>query len=87
MALKAGFLIVLATLFCGCASPGFNYRYYGLSEMDFTKGFILGPEAKDDLPFDRCAKNGCVVMFAQDFFAMKLDFLDTQNRLTACERN
>jgi hypothetical protein len=83
-----GFLSALI-LIAGCA--GFTYHYYGLSEVDYDHGMLLGPKAKDDLPFSKCApnaqsKNPCVVMFTKDFYALRLDYEDLKNRLVACEK-
>jgi hypothetical protein len=73
----------------GCA--GFSYHYYGLSDVSYDHGILLGPKPKDDLPFSKCAptetsKNPCVVMFATDFFQFKQDYLDTQQKLIDCEK-
>lgn len=72
----------------GCA--GFSYRYYGISEVDYDHGILLGPKPVDDLPFSKCApntesKNPCVVMFAKEFFAFKQDYEDVKMRLKECE--
>ena len=80
---------VSALLFIGCA--GFSVKYYGLSEVVFEHGKLLGPKPNDDLPFSRCApnaqsKNPCVIMFAQDFFSLKADYESTKMRLKECER-
>lgn len=71
-----------------CSS--FAYKYYGLSGADFSRGTLLGDKPENDLPFGRCEpnstlKNPCVVLFAEEFFKLKLDFTDTQNKLKACE--
>jgi hypothetical protein len=83
-----GFLAALI-LIAGCA--GFSYRYYGLSEVVYDHGNLLGPKPKDDLPFSKCApnaqtKNPCVVMFTKDFYNLRLDYDDTKNRLIDCEK-
>lgn len=76
-------------LLFGCA--GFSYHQYGLAGVVYEHGTLLGPKEKDDLPFSRCAPNGeskhpCVVMFTTDFMAMKLDYEDTKQKLSACEK-
>ena len=81
--------LILFLLLLGCA--GFSYRYYGLSEVDYSHGVLLGPKEKDDLPFSKCAPNGeskhpCVVMLTKDFFAFKLDYEDVSSRLIDCEK-
>lgn len=88
---KHGFILGFAgaLLLAGCA--GFTYRYYGLAEVNYEKGVLLGPKEKDDLPFSKCApsdqiKNPCVVMFAKEFFAFKQDYEDVKARLIACEK-
>ena len=88
---KKSFLLgFLACLFIvGCA--GFSYPFYGLDKVNYELGVLLGPEPKDDLPFAKCTpslttKNPCVVMFSKDFFALKQDFEDTQQKLKECEK-
>lgn len=78
-------------LLLGCAGLGFSYRYYGLAEVSYVEGKLLGPTEKDDLPFSKCApsesvKNPCVVLFAKDFFALKLEYEAMQQRLVSCEK-
>lgn len=78
----------LALLLVGCA--GFSYKYYGIQGVSYDQGTLLGPEQRDDIPFNRCMpstsnRNPCVIMFAQDFFAFKQDYNDTKLRLQACE--
>jgi hypothetical protein len=82
-----GFLSALFLL--GCA--GFSYRYYGVSEVDYEHGTLLGPKPKDDLPFSKCAPSAqtqhpCVVMFTTEFYALRQDYDDLKNRLIACEK-
>lgn len=76
-------------LLVGCA--GFAYHYYGLEGVTYTNGKLLGPKPQDDLPFSNCEptaqdKHPCVVMFAKDFFAFKLDYEDTQQKLKECQQ-
>lgn len=73
------------------ACSGFSYKYYGMKDVSYEQGVLLGPNEKDDLPFSKCTPNTqtqypCVVLFAKDFFAMKQDYEDTKNRLSACEK-
>lgn len=83
-----GFFAAIALVSCA----GAGYRYYGLAEVDYNKGTLLGPKEKYDLPFSKCApsatsKNPCVVMFATDFFTLKKDYEDTKMRLKECEKS
>lgn len=76
-------------VFVSC-STGFGYRYYGL-EIPTYQGMLLGPEQKDDIPFSVCQPDGvekgkCMVMLADEFFALKRDFKETKQRLIECER-
>jgi hypothetical protein len=78
-----------AFLLIGCT--GFSYKYYGLKDVNYSNGTLLGPEAKDDKPFMNCApsasvKNPCVIIFANEFFKMKQDYLDTKTKLADCEK-
>jgi len=81
-----GFLAAL--ILASCA--GFSYRYYGMDQVIFDHGVLLGPSPNDDLPFSKCAPSGgenlCVVMFAEEFFAFKREYLDLRDRLEACEK-
>jgi hypothetical protein len=84
----AGFIFCLI-FFVGCAA--FSYRYYGLADVVYEHGTLLGPKEKDDLPFSKCAPSGnlkhpCVVMFTKEFMAFKQDYLDTQQKLIDCQK-
>ncbi len=86
--LYLGLICTLAL--AGCA--GFTYRYYGLADVGYEHGTLLGPSEKDDLPFSKCAPNAeskhpCVIMFTKEYMAFKQDYLDTQAKLIACEKN
>lgn len=83
------FQVGLLSLVAGCAA--FSYRYYGLSQVNYDHGVLLGPSEKEDLPFSQCApntesKNPCVIMFTREFFAFKQDYEDTQQKLKDCEK-
>lgn len=78
-----------ALLLVGCAS--FPYHHYFMEGVSFKEGKLLGPKPENDLPFDRCAptpsdKNPCAVMLTRDFFAFKLDYEDTKEKLKTCEQ-
>lgn len=82
-----GFISCL--LLFGCA--GFTYRYYGLAGAQYDKGMLLGPKESDDIPFTACqssqdVKHPCVVMLSREFYALKLDYQDTKNKLEECEK-
>jgi hypothetical protein len=82
-----GFLVCFFVM--GCA--GFTYRYYGLKDVVYEHGQLLGPTEKEDMPFSKCqpnsqSKHPCVVMFTKDFYALKLDYEDTKQKLQACEK-
>ena len=82
--------LVVGVLLAGCAS--FIYRSYGLEGVSYKDGTLLGPKPADDLPFSTCeptegVKHPCVVMLAEEFFAFKLDYQDTQDRLKQCEKD
>ena len=88
-AFAVGFLFCL--MLFGCAGAAFSYRYYGLGGASYINGKLLGPKETDDMPFTSCepsssAKNPCVIMMAKDFYALKQDYQDTQQRLKECER-
>ncbi len=83
------FILVGCLWLLSCASVAF--KYYGLSEVTYDHGILLGPTEKDDLPFSKCApssqvRNPCVVMFATEFFAMKQDYEDTKQKLKECQK-
>jgi hypothetical protein len=80
--------ICFAFLLVGCA--GFAFKYYGLEAASYDNGQLLGPTPEDDIPFKRCEpsatdRHPCVVMFAKEFQALKLDYLDTQQKLKDCQ--
>ncbi len=87
---KRGFLLgfLSCLLLCGCA--GFAYRVYGLEGANYSNGKLLAASPKDDKDFMECAptatvKHPCVVMFAPEFFKLKQDFQDTQQKLKECQ--
>lgn len=74
-----------------CAGAAFNYKWYGLDAVRYD-GVITGPTATDDLPLSVCAPDPqgpgkCVVMLEPEFKALRLDYLDTKNKLIACEKS
>lgn len=82
-----GFLACI--LLVACAGAGF--KYYGLQDVLYDHGTLLGPTEKEDLPFYKCSPNSetkfpCVVMFSKDFFAMKQDYEDTKQKLKDCQK-
>lgn len=84
----AGFITCLIS-FAGCAA--FSFRYYGLADVVYEHGTLLGPKEKDDLPFSKCSPNAeskhpCVVMFTKEFMAFKLDYEDTKQKLIDCQK-
>jgi len=73
------------------ACTGAGVRYYGLRDVIFEHGVLLGPSEKEDLPFSKCAPNSetkfpCVILFAREFMAFKLDYEDTKQKLSECEK-
>lgn len=90
---KKSFLLGMgfSFLLIGCAGISFPYRYYGIGGADYV-GNLLGPQAKDDLPFVACApdqanQGKCVVMFSDAFFKLKQEYLDTKQKLIECQGN
>ncbi len=82
-----GFIVALTLVACAGLKP----HYYGLSDVQFDHGMLLGPKASDDLPFSKCAPSAqqaqpCVIMFSTEFFALKQDYEDLQQKLIACEK-
>ncbi len=81
-----GFLACLVLV--GCA--GFSYHYYGMKDVVYEHGTLLGPKEKDDLPFSKCApgqlKHPCVVMFTTEFISFKTDYEDTKQKLIECQK-
>jgi len=81
---------VACLLLIACAGAGF--KYYGMKDVVFDHGMLLGPAEKEDLSFSKCAPNAqskfpCVVMFATEFFAMKQDYEDTKQKLKECQKS
>lgn len=86
--------ILFAILLVGCA--GFSYKHYGLDLRDvpienLEKGKLLGPKEKDDRPLSDCSPNietnyPCAVMFADEFYKLKEDYLRMREQLKACQK-
>ena len=86
-------LVAFVLGFCvaSCTGAVFSYQYYGIMEADYSRGKLTGPTPSDDLSFSVCTptpenKSPCVVMMTPKFFALKQDYLDTQNRLIECQK-
>lgn len=67
----------------------FPYKYYGLGLPDYD-GLLLGPDASKDLPFTLCApdeasKGKCVVLFTDEFQAMRTERLRLKEQLKECQ--
>lgn len=78
-----------ALLLVGCAGFKWPYKYYGLDAADY-QGKILGPTPKEDQSFENCRptaanRSPCVILYADAFFALKQDYIDTKNQLQNCE--
>jgi hypothetical protein len=59
--------------------------------VSYKDGILQGPTPKDDIPFSRCEptaadKHPCVIMFSKEFFALKQDYQDTQQKLSDCQK-
>lgn len=74
----------------GCAGAIFPYKFYKPMLNDWH-GTLLGAKPQDDLDAVKtCAPDDvtdgkCVVMKAGDFFQLKTEYLDMQNRLNECQ--
>lgn len=84
----AAFIAGLALSACA----GLTYKTYGLKLQDecYDAGTLLGPKAKDDLPFARCKpdaanKGKCRIMFNPEYERMRTDLADCRNQLQACQ--
>lgn len=81
--------VAWCALVASCA--GLTYKYYGMKDVVYEHGMLLGPSDAEDLPFSKCAPNGqskhpCVVMFATEFFEFKKDYEDTKQKLKECQK-
>lgn len=88
MGFVIGFLSCLFLVSCA----GMSYHYYGISEVNYNQGILLGPSEKEDIPFSRCApteneKHPCVIMLTKDFYNLRLDYEDTKTKLKTCEKS
>ena len=82
--LPIGFLFLVAA---SCAA--FPYKWYGI---DPSASKLLGPSPGDDLPLANCQgsdgqKGKCAVLFIEEFERLMTDYVETKNRLKACEEN
>jgi len=85
---KLGYFLFLSALFIGCS--GLSYRWYGLEATSY-EGTLLGPKAKDDLPFKVCAptvqsKSPCIVMLQDEYFRMYQELLAARQALKDCQK-
>lgn len=86
------FLLGLASgmILLGCAGASFNYKYYALDAASY-KGFLRGPDPKDDLDLEKeCAPTPanvapCTVFKTDVALRLKLEYKDLQNKLKSCE--
>ncbi len=86
------FGLVVGLLLASCASVAFPYKYrYPDENVDYTKGTLLGDTASSDVPFNTCAptstnKRPCTCLETPTFLAFKLDYEDTQQKLSDCQK-
>lgn len=81
--------VLLLSAIIGCGAT-FSFRHYGLDAKSY-EGTLLGPDPKQDLELSVCEpdeveKGKCIVMLRDEFYRLKLEYLDISNRLIACER-
>lgn len=81
--------LLAGILFFGCAGVTFPYKYYK-PELTSWEGTLFGAKPSDDLDGSVCAPDSqtdgkCVVMLRDEFFKMKLEFEDLEQRLISCE--
>ncbi len=82
--------VVTGCIFVGCAGLSFPYKYYDPVFVSYD-GTLMGPSKEDDLPGNICepneeSKHPCVIMKAQEFFLLKHDYIDLEERLVECEK-
>ena len=83
--------MVMAMLLFGCVSAQFSYKWY-YPNFNSYEGTLLDKTPAGDLDAKVCGidpvthEHGCVVMLKPAFQAMYLDYLDTQDKLVACQR-
>ncbi len=74
----------------GCTAMTFNYQYYGLQSANYD-GKLLAVDPKDDKDLAMCAPDSaatgkCIVMLGADFYALKQDYMDCQQKLITCQK-
>jgi hypothetical protein len=76
-------LMVVLIGLSGCTTVSFPYKYY--KPMIDWNGKLLGAKPEDDLEASACKDNKCVIMMADEFFKMKLEYLNLEQRLITLE--
>lgn len=80
--------VLLGLSLAACAGATFPYKFYGVS---LEQDKLLGPTPADDISLSlnchwtNADASPCVAMLDGVFYAMKQDYLDTKNKLIACE--
>lgn len=86
---QKGYMVLVLGVLTACSTLAFNYKYYGLSAHNYD-GRLLAVKPEDDLSLKMCEPNDqyhgkCVVIMADEFFRMKQEYLDLENKLKDCE--
>jgi len=87
-------LWVAGLLVVSCGSAQFPYDYYGVDVPSYEEGELFDARNPDrKIRFKTCdpetppAGEKCVVLLADEFETLVLDYLDIRERLKACEDN
>lgn len=86
-------LVVLSSLvigILGCGGTEFPYKYYGIDAKSY-EGKLLGPTAKQDLPFAKCKpddaqKGKCVLMLVDEFEMFRFDYMRCKETLKEAQK-
>lgn len=92
--------LAIGIVTAACSTVKFPYKYYKPDVMEhmLPNGAIdyvelknlLGATPSEDLPASTCAPTAtrdtdCVVMRSSEFFKLKLEHIDLQNKLSDCQ--
>lgn len=86
---QKGYMILILGMLTACASLSFNFKSYGLQAQNYD-GKLLAAKPENDLSLKMCEPNDqyhgkCVVMMADEYYRMKTEHTDLEERLKDCE--
>lgn len=80
--------IGLSVLVVACGGASLNHKYY---PYDYSNHTLIGAKPEDDLSDSVCkptltSLRPCIIILADDFFAIKAEYLKTKSELNKCQQ-